>query len=448
MVFWNKISEIHTIMFSFFFLAHIINDEVLKSYRIQGGLVTVTLEISFSNQGDNEIQKYDFVIPEEESSKVGIVYASTLPIKRRSIKHDLTYEQSGNKYTFELKKPLWKGESDQIYISYTLSNYLLFLHSSIRLNQRISLYFGCNTSFFSPYETYKYKINIYGIYKSLITNISSLPRISQITSGVSLGPYLKDETPKGPLEIEFTTSHSLLRIQAYRVRTLVSHWAFSGQEIFVDAKNDGPQFKGEFNRIDFSDITPCVLKSIPLTVPKNSKKFFASDESGLLQKELTATNNVLEIPLRGPVLSSWHATFTAGWKMPTNSIISKKKDGNYLLSSSLFPATDIATLDSVSHDFILPEGSKVINVNIPCDSNITSRIEVENMDFKGRTIVNISINRILSTSDNIKVTIEYKLPLFGPWYKMFYLWTLFGITFISIVLFRRINCDLNIRKND
>jgi len=145
-------------------------------------------------------------------------------------------------------------------------------------------------------------------------------------------------------------------------------------------------------------------------------------------------------------MSSWHATFTTGWKTPTQNLVDQIEGNKYVLKTKLFPKTDIAPIDHVSHMFILPEGASVTNIDIPIEAEIERKVQPLNMDFKGRTMINISIRNAISTTDNIEVKIEYSLPTISVWYSMFYLWLFFGIIFISFVLFRHINCSININK--
>ena len=200
--------------------------------------------------------------------------------------------------------------------------------------------------------------------------------------------------------------------------------------------NAGPKFIGEFNRIDFTQNTPCFLNNIPVQPPKTSFNFWANDESGQLQRDIILTGGNLDIPLRGPMLSSWKTTFTVGWTLPTSSFI----NNNYILNLPLFPKTMPSSISEIQSKFILPEGSEILSIEIPSMINaiINTTKEIFNLDFKGRPVIEIKAIK-QSTIDTTSVIIKYKLENKFNYLKIIYLSISFSLIFLSIVIFRRID---------
>ena len=138
--------------------------------------------------------------------------------------------------------------------------------------------------------------------------------------------------------------------------------------------------------------------------PSGSYNFWASDESGLLQKEMHLNGDTLEIPLRGPMLSSWKATFTVGWTIDTAKFVS----GHYSYTAPLLTPFITAPVTEATAEIILPEGAKVKNVSVPVDANVTQLTEVHNLDLNGRLVIRIEVSN-LASEDNVPIKIDYSL---------------------------------------
>ena len=233
----------------------------------------------------------------------------------------------------------------------------------------------------------------------------------------------------------------MLRADKIESKTLVSHWGKTKQITYNEWTNAGPKFTGEFNRIDFNRYTPCYVQSIDIIPPKGSYGFWASDESGLLQKELNLAADILPIPLRGPMLSSWRATFSAGWTVETKNFVS----GKYQFKAPLITKSSSAPVTKVSADFILPEGSIISNVNVPIKANISQFIQPHNLDINGRNVVHIEVEH-LSTNDIIPITINYTISSKYHFLKIITLGIGFSIIFLFIIIVRRFDCGVTTDK--
>ncbi|KAH0785774.1 dolichyl-diphosphooligosaccharide--protein glycosyltransferase subunit 1A [Histomonas meleagridis] len=417
---------------------NIINTEVNRKYSIKDDLIVVNVLVKVLNQGE-PFSKYTFTIPDRENQHIGHTTASFSTNNIRSFDKSLPISVNGNEYTVDLQKEIPNGEEFTLYFSYTLGDYLLFIKQKVSLNQRIQLYFNTTKFFKSKYETRKSSLSISGIPKASITTPKHILEDSGIRIQSSM-IILKDLTNDdgSDFEIEFTTSRPMIRIDQIISQTTVSHWGKTKQKAFYSVTNAGPKFTGEFNRIDFNPrTTPCFTQSIEMRPPKGARNFWASDESGLLQKELSLTGDNLLIPLRGPMLSSWKATFTAGWTIDTSVFVS----GGYRFESPLITKCVSAPVTEVVAEFVLPEGAVVVDVQVPIDANVTKFIQPHNLDLNGRTVVRIEADH-LSTEDDVPVVISYHLSAHYHFLKILTLSVAFVIVFVAIIVARRFDCGI------
>jgi hypothetical protein len=185
------------------------------------------------------------------------------------------------------------------------------------------------------------------------------------------------------------------------VTTSVSHWGKSKQSIFYEVENSGPKFVGEFNRIDFTTNSPCYIHKVTLTPPQGAYGFWAHDDGGQLQHTIPTYRKDIDIPLRGPMMSSWRATFTTGWTANIDTFVS----GSYLFQADLIVPTFVAPIRAVTAKFILPHGADIRKVEIPIATNVIRSIQLANLDLRGRVVVIVEAANLVST-DRIPVTID------------------------------------------
>lgn len=423
-------------------LPQLINTDVHRRYQIDNNVITVTIAAQVMNQGDEQTSKYTFKIPRRELEHIGLATASLSRKNARNFEESLPIEINNDEYTVNLKKSIAPGDTVTIYFSYTLGDYFLFLKQKIELNQKIQLYFNTTKFFKSDYETKKSTLTIEGISKNSIISKTDDSELKVTSSSLSLNKLTEDDGKD--FEVEFYTTHSLLRADKIESRTLVSHWGKTKQVTYNEWTNAGPKFSGEFNRIDFNRNTPCYVQTIDLIPPSGSYNFWASDESGLLQKELNVVGTILPIPLRGPMLSSWKATFSAGWTVDTKNFVS----GKYRFRAPLITQSSSAPITKVSAEFILPEGSQISGVTVPIKANISQYVQPNNLDFNGRNVVHIEVEH-LSTNDIIPITIDYTISFKYHFLKIFTLGTAFSVIFLFIIVIRRFDCGVTkIKKNE
>ena len=191
-----------------------------------------------------------------------------------------------------------------------------------------------------------------------------------------------------------------------------------------------------------------VLSLYAASIKKESYNFWAHDESGQLQREIHLIQNDLDIPLRGPILPSWKATFSVGWTVKTEQFVS----GQYTFTAPLFPRTfgeKGSAVGSARSDFIFPEGAviKSISVPAPIHAKVTESDRVCNLDFKGRKVVTIEAEH-LSSIDEIPISIQYSLEPKYAYYKILYLIFGFSSIFLSIIVLRRIDLSIKHEKRD
>lgn len=420
--------------------AKIENTEVQRQYQIHDDLIVVSIEAEVINNGDMETNQYIFTVPPRELQHIGVVTASLNRKNLRKIQSSLPVTQKGNNFIVTLKSAIEPGMTQTIYFSYTLANYHLFLKQTVQLNQRIGLFFNCTINFVSQYETKRQSIVINGVSKAQIIKNSQFSPLKISSNQIVVGPF--DDPQNGDFELEYTTSHAMPHINKFTTKTLISHWGKTKQILFYDVSNAGPKFTGEFNRIDFTQNSPCFIQTLPLEIPESAYSCWAEDESGQLQKEMEPHGNVLDIPLRGPMLSSWKATFTAGWTLLTSTFV----NGNYRFQAPLLVKTIPAPVDYVEAEFVFPEGTKIVDYKVPILANVSEVTEVHNLDYNGRVALKI-VARHLSTLDEIPITINYTLDSKYNFLKILLLGAAFSIVFIFIIFARRIDCSINVAQS-
>jgi hypothetical protein len=136
--------------------------------------------------------------------------------------------------------------------------------ATIGPNQKISAFFNTTAFYRGASPVTKSTVTLDGVPSSAITFRSALPgwTMRQATASVTLTAVAGVD-----FEIEFTTGKPLPYISEVKARTYVSHWGKSKQSTFYEVQNAGPKFVGEFNRIDFTQNSPCCLQAIPLRPP-------------------------------------------------------------------------------------------------------------------------------------------------------------------------------------
>jgi hypothetical protein len=415
------------------------NVDVQRKYVVADNLISVSVLAEVHNSGDSPETVYPYRLTPREGAHAGIFIASSDRAEHRDFKSLLTVtRQDSQNYLVTLPSPLAPGKTQIIYLSYTLGNYFLFLKPTIQLNQRIGLFFNTTLFYQGPIETRKSSLTIDGISKSSISRKSSPSGLK--VSGTTLSIFdLTVATPED-FEVEFATSRPLPYIATIQSRTSVSHWGRSKQSAYYEVQNAGPKFVGEFNRIDFRQDSPCFIQSVPLRPPAGASNFWARDEGGQLEREIPYTGNgELLIPLRGPMMSSWKATFTTGWTLRTSVFVS----GGYVFKSDLIVGGLAAPIGKVTADIILPEGAKITDVQIPIPVNQTTYREIQSLDWDGRVVVHIEAEN-LASRDRIPVKIEYQLAGSENFKKIGLLAGAFSVIFLAITLGRKIDCGIHV----
>ncbi|OHT02875.1 Ribophorin I family protein [Tritrichomonas foetus] len=418
---------------------NLVNTNVQRRYLIRDNLITVTVTADVQNDGDQSVREYAFSVTPREAAHIGRTVSSFSRKLSRSFEESLPIKREGNDFIVDLKREIAPGESVTIYFTYTLGDYFLFLRQKIQLNQKFGLYFNTTKFYHSRYPTSSSSLSIDGISKSQIIKKTEDALLKVMSSSLQLNSLTEDDGKD--FEVEYTTARSLPRIDEINSRTVVSHWGKTKQSSFYSITNAGPKFVGEFNRIDFTQNSPCYLQNLMMTPPEGAYNFWATDESGQLQKDMELRGKELEIPLRGPMLSSWKATFTVGWTIDTSKFVSH----HFRYRAPLLTPFISAPVRDVSAEIILPEGAKIEQVTVPIDANVTQFSEVQNLDLNGRVVVRIEVHN-LSSDDEIPVTITYKLDYLANFLKIICLTAAFSILFCGIIIFRRIDCGINVSK--
>lgn len=417
-----------------------VNTNIQRQYLINQNLIVVTVAAEVTNEGDQSEKEYVFSVTPREAQYIGHTTASFIRKDARSFEKSLEIRNEGNNFIVNLNREVAPAESFTVYFSYTLGDYFRFVRQKIALNQKMQLYFSTSRYYHSIYETKKSVITVKGISKAQILKKTEDPELKVQSNLIKLDvdhSEINDENKDDLFEVEYQTAGSLPRIDVINSRTVVSHWGKTKQSAFYSVTNAGPKFVGEFNRIDFTQQSPCFIQTLDMKPPKGSYNFWASDESGLLQKEMNLDGETLVIPLRGPMLSSWKSTFTVGWTIDTSKFV----NGHYTYTAPLLTPFISAPVSEATAEIILPEGAKVKNVSVPVDANVTQLTEVHNLDLNGRLVIRIEVKN-LASEDIIPIKIDYSLDFSYNFLKILLLGSAFSVFFCGIAIFRRIDFSI------
>ena len=426
--------------------AEIQNTNVNREYIINDDLVIVNVEIDIKNIGDKPTSEYVLTFDEREQKHMNTLMVSLNRNTKHNTAKSLQITSDGNTKVVHLLQPLDSGAEQKLYVGYTLGQYLLFTSEEVTLkNMRVDVFFNTTLAFVSPYETLTSSLDVSGIAKTYITKASQLEEIKQFKKSIKVGP-ITEKPKKNEFFIEYFTYKALPYVTYINTTTTISHWGITKQESYVEIHNHGPKFTGEFNRIDFKDSTNCFIQNIPIRPPEESYNYWAHDESGQLQREIHLIQKDLDIPLRGPILPSWKATFSVGWTVKTETFVK----GQYTFTAPLFPkpfANRGASVGSAHSEFIFPEGAVIKDIKIPqiINAKITESDKVCNLDFKGRKVISIDAEN-LSSFDDTLISIDYTLDPICAYYKIAYLFVGFTIIFVAIILVRRVDLSIKHEK--
>ncbi|EAY06632.1 Ribophorin I family protein [Trichomonas vaginalis G3] len=425
--------------------ANIRNTKVERQYKITDGFVAVSLDITFTNFGDKATSEYVLSFDPREAAHMNTVIAVMNRKHIRNTQKSLVIKDQNGQKVVTLLSPLEPGASQTIYVGYTIGQYILFTTNGVTLkNLRVDCYFNTTIGFVSPYQTEEVSLEISGISKNSVTSMTKNLDITQKSNTISM-QSIKTVPKNNELYVEYFIYKALPYVSAVNTSTHISHWGISKQESFMEVHNDGPEFVGEFNRIDFRESSNCYFQTVPVRPPADSYHFWANDESGQLQREINLEDKDLSIPLRGPVLPSWKVTYTTGWTVKTSNFV--RTEGNtYIFSAPLFPKPYADRGVSVSHirsEYVFPEGAEIKKITYPQAINGRHHFgqEVCNLDFKGRSVVVIEADR-LSSIDETTVQIEYTIEGKYALYKIAYLSAGFGAIFLAIVVLRKIDLSI------
>lgn len=419
------------------------NTKVIRKYKIQNDLITVQLDIDFDTPEEKPLTQYEVTLSPRERSHIDLVVATNNHQNIRSLLNSFPIHFTTTGFLIDLPSAMSNG--GHLIVVYALHEYHLFPTTIVRMNQRPLVFFNCTMNFLSPYPTTSNSIEINGISNTYIQKITQSKSIHRSGSTIKIN----EPNEEGDFEVEYQTSHSFDRINLMQEKTIISQWGKSHQQAFYDIKNSGPKFTGPFSRLDFSSSTPCKIERVEIRSPFPFSKPWASDESGLLSKDIMFSQKNALIPMRCPMLSSWGATFTAGWYLSTSSLVSEN-DNKFTYKAPLLMEVSAVSVLKASSEIVLPEGAKVTNIVLPemikSKSNVTTFTRVENLDFKGRTVVRVETDYVNSYFE-IPITIDYTLSPINNWGKIIYLVRMFAVFFLSIIIVRRIDCGINV-KND
>ncbi|GAA5963949.1 hypothetical protein JCM21900_004081 [Sporobolomyces salmonicolor] len=224
----------------------------------------------------------------------------------------------------------------------------------------------------------------------------------------------------------------------------LSHWGANlAIQDNIDLANAGPELRGHFARIDYQKAAmhrrqgALALNSLSIPLPPGTHAPYYYDAVGNVstsrfrpsssalssshaqlpsQKKKTqkATQALLELTPRYPLLGGWNYSFTVGYDLPLGDFVKTRKDGagrKYVAAVPFLTPIKNVAVDEVRLEIRLPEGARNIRVTPPflVDSH-SAGLARSYLDSTGRPTVVLE-KKSCTDRHGGEVLIEYDLPL-------------------------------------
>jgi len=163
--------------------ADIENKNVDRTIDITSQLVKISYKITLDHKGKNNINSYEFVVPESERDNLAFIIA------KDASKKEIKFTEGKSKYgvTFTMAIP-GNSPNPTIYIDTVLTKSLKPYPTHITQSERqLVRYFG-NLYFYSPYKTVSQKTTVLLSSRS-IESYTLVKPYTQSDTSISYGPY-------------------------------------------------------------------------------------------------------------------------------------------------------------------------------------------------------------------------------------------------------------------
>ncbi|KZT60727.1 oligosaccharyltransferase alpha subunit [Calocera cornea HHB12733] len=426
-----------------------INTDVARTVELSSqAYVKASYSIQSLSDVDNDV--FYLTLSEEEEKVTGWIEAKVkgasggLQVKRLGQHADsLVYV-----YAITLPKALPKGESLTLLID-TIESHATYPKPAFasQVDNHFRVY-EADGLVLSPYETTSQRLRIkaptpnirsYHIPPALEALAKDEPAVKSGAT-VTFGPF-KSQPPTATkdfdlapyrVSVDFEMNIPALTVVSLKRTAEVSHWGanLNVQDEYV-VRNDAPELKGQFSRLDFQmsqharRMSPVIIPALSLSLPSGAHSVYYYDIVGNVSTSvfrpapkaagraarLSPQNAQLDLKPRYPLMGGWNYTFTVGWDAPLGD--SERWDevnGRWVLAVPFLTPLPATPIDSAEVKIILPEGATDITVHPPFDVPLIERgHHITYLDTIGRPAFTFHAEKLTERHDGL-IYITYKVP--------------------------------------
>ncbi|ODV87386.1 hypothetical protein CANARDRAFT_26787 [[Candida] arabinofermentans NRRL YB-2248] len=370
-------------------------------------LKDISLFIAFSGSSKDDsslLQADEIVVPQGESDS------------------DLTY------YKLQLPYPIAPKSQITLTASYITTKQLSPLPKKADMGAEQTLIVQTHKLPLSCYDTSSYVLRVAGA-----DSAQELPlEVPQGFTSQDLKPTVKDSTllygpyssviesyTKLPMALLYSKQLPLPVVHSLKRDFWVSHWSSALQlEEYYELTNAAVALNKGFSRVDWMSgryhmrQNP-VLTNIPIRLPEvETSEIYFTDKVGNVSTSLILDKELILKP-RYPIFGDWNYNFTIGWTNKLADFV-KSSDDVHILKVPLLDGLTDATYENVSLSIRLPEGSKIIDVQVPFDHNgMTIEQDFSYLDLTtGHTKVTLEFNNLVDEMKGLEVLVKYEYGTF------------------------------------
>ncbi|EPQ27921.1 uncharacterized protein PFL1_04665 [Pseudozyma flocculosa PF-1] len=342
----------------------------------------------------------------------------------------------------------------------------------------------------SPYPTVAGRVKVKSSHPRIVSYEPTEPA-TKVGSTITFGPYssVPAFSPTTAVaaasvrqgKVHYQHDQPVVSLVSLERTVEISHW---GDNLAVEdriwLRNDGPQLKGHFSRIDhqmssfYKQGSSHALTTLAMHLPPGARDAYFVDQIGNVStshfRPLPATPSppttplnllpptkasLLELQPRFPLLGGWNYSFVVGFNLPlsqggwlktvagdeSSSSAAAAGVGGTVYSAAipfLTPITDMA-IDEATVRIVLPEGAEPLDLALPFDvESSTEEVTKTYLDTRGRKTI---VLRRTNNSERIGqlVYIRYRLSALDHLNKVVAVATAVAGLFVLAIVGRRID---------
>lgn len=162
------------------------NKNVDRTIDLSSQIVKISYKITLTHKSNEYIKAYDFVLPEEDRSR--LAYLSIKDATKQEKKYVETKTKSGTQFTIINLPMAAAGTNQVLYIETQFTKSITPFPTEIQQSDRqLVRYFG-NAYFYSPYTTLTQKTTVHLSSKN-VESYTNVKPSSQSDTTITYGPY-------------------------------------------------------------------------------------------------------------------------------------------------------------------------------------------------------------------------------------------------------------------